>query len=212
MAYSDNKALAKVYAAQTDQERSKAYDEWAKSYDADVTSFGIRLPYVAASVFARHVEIGSGPILDAGCGTGMHTEPLALMGYGPFTGIDISEGMLEHAKERKIYHELRPMALGNPLNFEDNSFAHSYCIGTLAPGHAPPHSFDELIRVTRSGGLVIFSSHGHVNEQTQPFHEARHALADQKLWTPLFETKPFISMPGGDSIIKHAIYVYRVNF
>lgn len=211
MAHSDNPALAKVYAAKTDQDRSEAYDEWAERYDTDVTNFGIRLPYVAAAVFARHIDIGSGPILDAGCGTGMHTDPLALMGYGPFTGIDISNGMLENAKKRHIYSELRQMALGGKLDFEDNSFEHSYCIGTLAPGHAPPESLNDLIRVTCPGGLVIFSTHAHINEATQPFHDARHRLTQQSRWTHVFETPPFISMPGGDSAIKHAVYVYQVG-
>jgi len=210
MTHSDNPLLAKVYAADTPDAQRSAYNDWAGSYDADVTAFGIRLPYVGAAVFARHVDIGSGPILDAGCGTGMHTAPLALMGYGPFTGIDISDGMLEIAKSRDIYDSLSRMALGGRLEFPDDHFAHSYCIGTLAPGHAPPQSLDDLIRVTCSGGFIIFSTHAHDSEAIAPFHVKRQALADKNLWEFVFATDPFISMPGGDSAIKHAVYVYRV--
>jgi len=188
MTYSKNDKLEKVYAA-----------------------FGIQLPYVGASVFARHVDIGVGPILDAGCGTGMHSLPLRLMGYNDFHGIDLSEGMIEIARLRNIYESLQVMALGSPLGFEDNQFAITYSIGCLAPGNAPPNSLDEFIRVTQPGGLIIWSTHGHVNDQTQPYHDHRAKLAEEKLWNLEFETPPFTSMPNGDPNIKHVVYVYRVS-
>ena len=62
MTYSKNDKLEKVYAAKTDAQRRQAYNDWAASYDIDVSSFGIQLPYVGASVFARHVSLGMGPI------------------------------------------------------------------------------------------------------------------------------------------------------
>ena len=211
MTYSENDKLEKVYAAKTDNQRRKAYNAWAESYDKDVSAFGIQLPYVGASVFARHVDLGFGPILDAGCGTGMHSLPLKLMGYDNFHGIDLSQGMIEIARQREIYDILQLMALGEPLGFDDNQFSVTYSIGCLAPGNAPPHSLDELLRVTKPSGLIIWSTHGHVNAQTQPFHDYRNRLAEDKLWYLEFETSPFISMPDGDPNIKHAVYVYRVN-
>ncbi len=211
MTYSDNPRLAKVYAAGTADAQREAYNEWAGRYDADVTGFGIRLPYVGAAVFARYVELGCGPILDAGCGTGMHTLPLALMGYTPITGIDISDGMLEISKSRNIYSELRQMALGPTLDFPHNHFAAAYCIGVLAPGHAPPDSLNGLIRVTRPGGRIVFSVHAHDSPESRPFHDKRRALADAGLWTKLYQTDPFVSMPGGDASIQHAVYVYSVT-
>ncbi len=103
------------------------------------------------------------------------------------------------------------MTLGKPLDFPDNHFPVTYAIGALAPGNAPPESLDEFIRVTKAGGLVIWSTHGHINDRTQPFHDKRQALTDAGLWALEFETDPFVSMPEGDSEIKHAVYVYRVR-
>lgn len=211
MAHSSNEKLEKVYAAKTDEDRRRAYNDWSASYDKDVSNFGIQLPYVGAAVFARHVEIGVGPILDAGCGTGMHALPLVMMGYSGFYGIDLSEGMLEIANRRGIYENLSRKALGEKLDFEDDVFPVTYCIGCLAPGNGPPSALDEFLRVTKSGGLIIWSTHGHINENTQPFHDCRHRLSDEGKWFLVFETKPFISMPDGDESIKHAVYVYRVN-
>lgn len=210
-AHSTNPTLEKVYAASTDAERREAYDEWAKSYDKDVTEFGIQLPYVGAAVFARHVETGAGPILDAACGTGMHTLPLKMMGYSGFHGIDISDGMLAIARERNIYDSLQQMVLGQPLAFEDDHFAVTYAIGALAPGNAPPESLNEFVRVTKPGGLVIWSTHARINERTQGFHDCRYALTEAGRWTLEFETEPFVSIPSGDAAITHFVFVYRVN-
>ncbi len=208
--HSSNPTLEKVYAAQSDEDRREAYNEWARDYDKDVTEFGIQLPYVGACVFAKHVEVGTEPVLDAACGTGMHSLPLKMMGYGGFQGIDISDGMLAIAAEREIYDSLQRMVLGKRLEFPNDHFPVTYAIGALAPGNAPPESLDEFIRVTCSGGLVIWSTHAHVNERTQPFHDKRQELSNRGLWELVFETKPFVSMPKGDSVIKHAVYVYRV--
>jgi len=208
--HSSNPTLEKVYAAQTDEDRREAYNEWAKDYDKDVTEFGIQLPYVGACVFAKFVEIGTKPILDAACGTGMHSMPLKMMGYQGFHGIDISDGMLAIAKEREVYDSLQRMVLGKRLDFPDDQFPVTYAIGALAPGNAPPESLDEFVRVTKSGGLVIWSTHGHLNERTAPYHDKRHALSNEGRWELVFETEPFVSMPKGDSEIKHAVYVYRV--
>lgn len=109
------------------------------------------------TVFARHVAPGTAPILDAGCGGGIQAEPLVLAGYGPITGIDFSAGMLEVARKKGIYAELRQMVLGEHLDFPDDHFAAVLSSGCITPKHAPAHSFDELIRITMPGGLIIFS-------------------------------------------------------
>lgn len=209
--HSSNPTLEKVYAARTDDDRRAAYNEWAKTYDKDVTEFGIQLPYVGACVFAQHVKQGTKPVLDAACGTGMHTMPLKMMGYSGFHGIDISDGMLAIAADRDIYESLVRMILGKPLDFPDNQFPVTYAIGALAPGNAPPESLDEFVRVTQPGGLIIWSTHGHINDRTQPYHDKRHQLSQAGAWDLEFETQPFVSMPGADSVIKHAVYVYRVT-
>lgn len=210
MNHSNNPALEKVYSAQSDHERQSAYNEWADDYDRDVLSFGIRLPFTAAAIFARHIKKDSSPILDAACGTGMQTEPLVLAGYRGFIGTDISDGMLKLATKKNLYEQLHEMPL-DKLQFEDGHFANAYCIGALAPGHGPVDSINELQRVTKPGGLVIFSTHAHESEATAPYHARRRTLEEQHQWRLIDQTEPFVSMPRGDSKIKHAIYVYLVE-
>ncbi len=211
MAITKNEILEKVYKARSDEEKRAAYDNWANSYDADVKGFGIQLPYVGASIFSQFVPLDTVPILDAGCGTAMHTIPLRLAGFNEFHGIDISDRMLEIAANHEVYNSLQRMVLGEELEFETNFFAATYCIGAMGPGHAPPECLNEFVRVTQSGGQIVFSTHSTESELAIPYHDLRTSLSGDGLWRKIYETPPFVSMPKGDAKIKHVIYVYEVN-
>ena len=205
-----NPQLEKVYSAKTPQQSQEAYDDWAQTYEADVLAYGYRLAVVGATVWARFVSLDEGPILDAGCGTGLQSEPLKLAGYEPITGIDLSNGMLEVAKKKNIYAELYKMALGERLSFEDNSFANTISVGTITPGHAPPNSFDELIRVTGKGGLIIFSIRvDAARDAAYLAAMAEHEKANR--WTQVFETKAFTSLPIGEPEVLNKFCVYRIT-
>jgi SAM-dependent methyltransferase len=95
--------------------------------------------------------------LDAGCGTGLVGEALAILGYTNIVGIDISPAMIKHAENLQAYDRLYEHDLGRPIPESDNSFAAVTCFGSLGPGHAPPECLNEFIRVTRPGGFVIFN-------------------------------------------------------
>ena len=86
----------------TPEEARSAYDDWAESYEADLCATGYRIPAMIAAVFTRYVPADAAPILDAGCGGGIQAEPLAELGFGPMTGIDLSDGMLEIARSKAL--------------------------------------------------------------------------------------------------------------
>ena len=205
-----NPQLEKVYNAKTREQSRDAYDEWSKTYEADVFSFGYRVAAVAATVWARFVELNSGPILDAGCGTGLQSEPLKLAGYEPITGIDLSPGMLEIARQKNIYAELHKMALGEHLDFADDNFANTISVGTITPGHAPPNSFEELIRLTRRDGLIIFGMR--VDELQDPAYLTTMAEYESGgRWVKTFETDGFASMPLGEPDVINKVFVYKIK-
>ena len=152
----------------------------------------------------RFVTRDSGPILDAGCGGGLQTEPLVLAGYGLLVGIDFSPGMLSVARAKGIYEQLHCMALGEPLDFADGQLRLS-TIGTLTPGHAPAESYDELLRVTRPGGLVVLASRRCRSEFEFPAAVEHHTEAGH--WDNLCCNARFQSMPYGEPEITHQIHV-----
>jgi len=210
MAANHNSHLDKLYRAKTPAQIQAAYDDWAQTYEADVFAYGYRATVVATTIWARFVKLDEGPVLDAACGTGLQAEPLSLAGYGPICGIDVSEGMLEIARQKNIYAELHRMALGETLAFEDDAFANTISVGAITPGHAPPNSFDELIRVTGKGGAIIFSMR--VDDGQDPAYPAAIAEHEEaNRWSQVFTTKAFPTMPAGKPDVLHKIFVYRIT-
>jgi len=149
--------LDHVYNAEGAHAIRESYEGWASDYDAENIGKGFRLPSIGAAFVARHVPTGEGPMLDAGCGTGLVGEALAILGYEDIVGIDISPAMLKLAERLKTYGRLYEHDLGQPIPEADNSFSAVTCFGSLGPGHAPSDCLDEFIRVTRPGGHVILN-------------------------------------------------------
>lgn len=200
----DQPALNAVYAAETTDDQRSACDAWANDYDRDIFQYGFRIPAMADALFTRHIAPDEGPILDAGCGTGLQSEPLALLGYGPITGVDLSDGMLEAARAKGVYAELRRAILGRPMEFADAAFANAYCTGALVPNHAPPSSFDELIRVTRPGGRLVVSLRADTGQDYLDAHIAAGRLAAE------YTTADFLSLPLADPNMRNRIHMLKV--
>ena len=201
--------VSKSYAAETVEQQQSAYDDWAERYEQDLCAMGHRNPAVVPTAFARYVPADTAPILDAGCGGGIQAEPLAWLGYGPIIGIDLSDGMLEVARRKGIYAELRQMTLGEHLDFPDNHFGATLSCGCITPKHAPANSFDELIRVTQAGGYIVFSLRDDpMQEPEYPAALVRHEQAGH--WEPITVTPAFQSMPYGEPEIFHRVHVYKV--
>lgn len=203
----DNKVL-RSYTATTPDEQQAAYDTWAEKYEQDLCAMGYRLPALAAGAFTRFVPPGTGPILDAGCGGGLQAEPLALLGYGPLIGLDLSEGMLEVARRKGIYAELHQGALGREIDLPKGSMQAVLCIGTITPNHAPPESFDGLLDVAAPGATIVFSLRD--DPAQDPAYPTRvAALSDAGAWEEIWSSDGFQSMPYGAAEVTHRVHVYR---
>jgi ubiquinone/menaquinone biosynthesis C-methylase UbiE len=72
-------------------------------------------------------------------------------------GIDLSEGMLAEAQKKNVYTTLRQMVLGELLDFPNAYFDAVTTCGVFTYGHTPSRSFDELIRVTKPSGYILFT-------------------------------------------------------
>ena len=210
MATKSSNQVEKVYAATTVEESEKAYDGWANAYESDIFKYESRFPFVPAAVFTRFVKPGEGKILDAGCGTGLQIEPIFLAGYDAITGIDLSEGMLAIAKRKNMYSELYQMTLGERLNFDDDEFANTITVGTITPGHAPPHSFEELIRVTKKGGRIIVNLRSDKNVDPS-YPAALKKYEDEAKWQQIFKSAKYMAMPLDPTQVLTTVYVFQVN-
>ncbi|GMG84714.1 class I SAM-dependent methyltransferase [Paralimibaculum aggregatum] len=201
--------LEHVYGARTPEEARAAYDGWAERYDGDNLAGGFRLPGVAAGFAARHVPRGSGPILDAGCGTGLVGEALTVFGFGPLHGLDLSPRMLAAAEARGVYESLTEHRLGTPLPFADGAFRAASCFGSFGPGHAPPESLDELARVVRPGGHVLFNL-VEASYEAQGFPAVMERLAAAGRWREAERSPAFRAFLLTEPELLCRVFVFEV--
>jgi predicted TPR repeat methyltransferase len=185
--------LDAVYAARSGAEVARTYDDWAATYDAEMASLGYRHPTVCLALLARHLPPG-GPVLDAGAGTGLLGEWLRLLGYAPVEGVDISHGMLAVAAAKGAYDRLEQGDLTRRLAFADARFAGCVCAGVFTTGHVGPEGLDELLRVTRPGGVLVLT----VKDRTwdEGFAARVAALDAEGRVARLEATASYSSMPG----------------
>jgi predicted TPR repeat methyltransferase len=152
-----DKRIDSVYHSASREQLAKTYDEWASDYDADMQSTGYIHPAVMIGLVARYVKDPAAAILDAGVGTGTLGQLLSILNYTNLHGVDISKGMLAIARERTVYAQLSQGILGEPLDFKTASMHCIVSTGTFTTGHAPASAFDELVRITKPGGYLIFT-------------------------------------------------------
>ena len=146
-----------IYSSKTNSELTQRYDEWAKDYDRDLSeSFGWIAPQTAADYLAKYVHPES-LVLDAGAGTGLVGLALAEHGFQNLTAMDLSEGMLKEARNKKVYKKFDQMVLGEPLSYATDLFDAIISVGVMTLGHAGPDSLNELLRITKPQGYIAFT-------------------------------------------------------
>ncbi|MGN6124503.1 MAG: class I SAM-dependent methyltransferase [Sphingomonas oligoaromativorans] len=141
---------------ETDQV-ANAYGRWAPVYDL---VFGpvFRQGRRAAIDVAERI---GGRILEVGVGTG-----ISLPGYdraNRITGVDISEPMLEKARQRvhalKLGHvEAIAVMDAENMDFPDNSFDVVVAQYVITSVPNPEKALDEFARVVRPGGEIVITT------------------------------------------------------
>lgn len=200
-----------IHIPKDNRELQERYDGWAQGYERDMQEFyGYILPRRGAELLAKHLTDRKSLILEAGTGTGLVGLFLSEYGYSNLVGIDLSPGMLEEARAKKVYGELHCMTLGEALEFPSHRFDAVVSIGVLTPGHAPASALDELVRVTRPGGIILFSMRQDTYEKWG-FEAKQEALIAADRWRLLEVTADFQGMPKGEPESWHRVYVYEVR-
>lgn len=135
--------------------RTRAYyDEFSKIYERhrrpnDASGYHALVDDLEVELCARY---GTGrEVLECGCGTGLILQRLAEFASRA-VGIDLSPGMLDHARERGL--EVTEGSV-TALPFDDASFDLTCSFKVLA--HVPDigKALSEMARVTRPGGVII---------------------------------------------------------
>lgn len=168
------------------------YDRWADSYDDEHDAWGWNGPQHAVATLLSQATPTT--ILDAGCGTGRVGVELAARGWaGALIGVDISTGMLDRAKRRGYARLIEASLHAVPLG--DGTVDAVVSTGVFTHGHVNHEAFPELIRLVRSGGLIVITSREEVWEALEP-HAAEIEAAGE--WALIGRTEPESFHPGRD--------------
>ena len=124
--------------------------------------------------------------------------------------MDISRGMLDEARRKNVYGKLHEMVMGEHLDFPSDYFDATICVGTFTVGHAPASSLKELVRVTRSGGYVVFTLRPDVLVE-DGFKEEQDSLVASSEWRLIEISEAYKVLPKGEPDLDHQVWVYRVN-
>ena len=200
-------ALHRAYHAESPEDTARIYDDWAGDYETHMQNSGYTHPAVVASMVARHVPPTAERVLDAGAGTGVLGEILRALGYTNLYGLDASPGMLEIAASRQNYQALSHQFLGHTLDYENDSFALVASSGVFTQGHAPLDGLDELLRITRRGGHLVFSIARTYLDGG--FAEKRAQLDAAGAWRFVAASERYNSAPLKDELIAQ-VYVFEV--
>ncbi len=194
--------LGAVYAAGSAETLAATYDAWAATYEDEMRAAGYRHPLIVTALLARHLPPG-GPLLDAGCGTGLLGEWLGLLGYGPLEGLDLSPGMLAQAARKGAYAALTQAALGGDLPFPPARFAGIVSAGVFTTGHVGAEALPGLAAVAAPGAILV------VTVKTPIWDAGFAPAATAAGWHPVAATPPYASMPGEAGTVPSLAAVFR---
>jgi len=204
-----NRTLGAAYAAKRPEEVAAIYDSWSETYDADMSAAGYRHPTICLALLARHLPRGAEPLLDAGAGTGLIGEWLAITGYPRVEALDISQGMLDKAGAKGVYTALHRLAMGDALPFADGAYAGIVSAGVFTSGHVGVEGLDELIRICRPGGVIVLTVKNTLWQAG--FAERIAGLEAQGRLKRVEETAPYASMPSETDTVPSRGLVLRVS-
>jgi predicted TPR repeat methyltransferase len=147
-----------VPARASDAYVQKTFDGFAARFEVKLAKLHYRAP---ALVAARLTDAGIVPartldILDAGCGTGL-CGPLVAPYARRLVGVDLSEGMLAHAKDKKVYDELVRTELTAYLQDHRDEFDLIVTADTLVYFGALEDVAVAAVGALRYGGRLIFT-------------------------------------------------------
>jgi predicted TPR repeat methyltransferase len=159
----------------SDEYVRNTFDGFADTFDENLLDLGYRAPQLLAEALERHLapdeEARQLAILDAGAGTGL-CGPLLRTRAATLVGVDLSPGMLEKARVRRLYDELVAMELCEFMRSRPAAFDVVLSADTLVYFGA----LDEVLAAARTclrpGGLLTFT----VERWEAPGEDARFRM------------------------------------
>lgn len=198
--------------SQESGEVEEYYNQWASDYDKNIRDFGYDAPEYTARLLKKNSKL-EGTICDAGCGSGLTGQALNEAGFKSIIGFDLSTDFAKVAMEKKVYETVDIVNMHErPFKYEDNHFSNLICIGTLTYIEDVPTVLREFARITKPGGMVIFSHRTDMIDDPE-FQEKLKSIEIDNVWEKVFISAPEPYLPGNEDFsdkIKIVYYAYRI--
>lgn len=140
------------YQERTVTKTKKHFEESAEYYDESFDGKFVKPMY--EHILRRLKKEERARILDVGCGTGNVLKEL-VNGSRQLYGVDLSEKMVEIAKERLKDNAVIEAADAKELPFENASFDILLCNASFHHYPQPKAVLEEMGRVLRPGGILL---------------------------------------------------------
>lgn len=197
--------------SQTAEEVEEYYNKWGKDYEDSVKNWDYDAPEKATALLKEYKQV-DGTVCDAGCGSGLTGEALNAGGFKSIIGFDLSPDFAAVAKEKGVYEDVHIVNMNEkPFRYEDNQFANLICIGTLTYIEDVPEAVREFARITKPGGMVIFTHRTDMIDDE--FTGKLEAIKADKVLEEILVSEPKPYLPGNKDFsdkIQIVYYAYRV--
>jgi predicted TPR repeat methyltransferase len=147
----------------------QTFDSFAASFEAKLAKLHYRAPQLVAASLADAglAQERALDVLDAGCGTGL-CGPLVAPYARRLLGVDLSEGMLRHAKDKGVYDELAAGELTEYLRNHPNAFDLVITADTLVYFGSLDDVAAAAAGALRPGGRLVFTVEEAVEDNAPP--------------------------------------------
>ncbi len=151
-----------AYNLNNSEEHKIFYNRWARTYDDDFAKNNNYIyPSEVAKVFKSTVDADVKSVADIGCGTGLVGLNFKNTSFS-LDGFDISEGMLEVAREKSVYNRLIALDLEKLHDYPKIRYDGILSSGTFTLGHLGPKVLlKTLLLASYRAQCVIGVNHKH---------------------------------------------------
>ena len=112
------------------------------------------------SIFEKYISGKHLAILDVACGTGITGQHLRSLGYTNIDGVDWSISMLNKAKEKNVYENVKQgrITKTESLDCPSNGYDGIICMGGIARNAIlTEYALRGFIRISKPGGIVLYT-------------------------------------------------------
>lgn len=151
----EKKFLSQSYTLETPDDTLAHYQEWAETYDQELTENNYAQPQRCAEALTTYTPEKNIRVLDIGCGTGLSGLALQEHDFNNIEGCDFSPLMLKKAKETNSYQRLFEADINHKLEIETETYDAAVAVGVLSFAHVRTEAIREMLRIIKIGGLLV---------------------------------------------------------